>query len=667
MMEQYGGHQSFVGRKDNTRYIVIDDSELEVRHQYSSRGIIRSTCPLCRDGRQHSGDDSLSIFTSSGIGTCFHCMTGSTDPNGHQLRIILRSRLKPFIRSEKNCSIDIPQKVNTGELEKIHSQTVVNYLRGRGFGDLSVFDGLVYECSHYFADTGKDARALAFVYRLDGKIVNVQYKRLAPKHFSFAVGGAVIAFNQDVCRDNDEIFVTEGPLDALALIACGHKNVISVPNGAGTDIRKVFAPYAFTHYDHLKTIYVAGDSDDTGTKFRDALAAYFGEQRCRIVEWDYLNRDDTENFAAKDANECLQQAEKLRLAGCDISGKKAVDWCIANASGCSLTGVETARDYETVTDDWRRNGLPPSFGTGSFHGDRKMRFQEGRLMLLSGQPGTGKSTYAIWLSLSLAIVNGWNIAIWSPEKHPSAYMYKEIYEMLCGTEFRKIPQSMYEHAKQWTAKHIFNIRPKNSDVDSVLAAANSAVHSLNVKFLLLDPFNFFAKPKEYGLSDPDKISAMIQQIVENTRKENICTMLVAHPRKPSDVQAMQHQHSLYDVSGSADFYNKPDVGIWMERDDTNGITLIDVLKVRFDVLGENGTFAVWYNHGNHRYADCDNRGKSPDAPVWIKWKMTEGSIIPDESGISQQLPFISGEQPDGDNQQPDGDHPFGEEINNVPF
>ena len=63
--------------------------------------------------------------------------------------------------------------------------------------------------------------------------------------------------------------------------------------------------------------------------------------------------------------------------------------------------------------------------------------------------------------------------------------------------------------------------------------------------------------------------------------------------------------SLYDVNGSAAFYNKSDFGWVVERDYQEDVTRIHIEKVRFKHLGNNKEKAEFmYNRINGRYTPC---------------------------------------------------------------
>ena len=66
----------------------------------------------------------------------------------------------------------------------------------------------------------------------------------------------------------------------------------------------------------------------------------------------------------------------------------------------------------------------------------------------------------------------------------------------------------------------------------------------------------------------------------------------------------QHEvPDLYDINGSANFYNKCDYGLSVYRNFLNGNTELHVLKVKFIHLGTGGTATLKRNWKNGRYED----------------------------------------------------------------
>ena len=63
---------------------------------------------------------------------------------------------------------------------------------------------------------------------------------------------------------------------------------------------------------------------------------------------------------------------------------------------------------------------------------------------------------------------------------------------------------------------------------------------------------------------------------------------------------------MYDINGSADFYNKADYGIIVERDKEVGATRVYVDKVKFKHLGVGGMASFVYDPVSGRYLPVKN-------------------------------------------------------------
>jgi twinkle protein len=89
--------------------------------------------------------------------------------------------------------------------------------------------------------------------------------------------------------------------------------------------------------------------------------------------------------------------------------------------------------------------------------------------------------------------------------------------------------------------------------------------------------------------------------------------------------------TMYDISGSASFFNKADFGNAIERDRTRDITRVHVQKVKFRHLGQPGVASFRFSTHNSRFNPIVE-GKTPDLPDeepqwdnsnWLAQKMPE--------------------------------------------
>ena len=596
-------------------YLLVPRHDFDFRQIHGD--IARSTCPSCSGSREHPGDPSVRMNLKTGIGKCFHC--------GRQF--LIKEQVRHYL-----CQTT-PSKPENHKLPKadelnllvIHSDEVKAYLTGRGITDFDMLDRLkVMECVRY-AD-GYDQKAIAFPSYDGNVMVNVMYRMLGKKFLS-ETGCEAIPWNVDSVLGSDSVFITEGRMDALTLIQCGHPSTVSIHNGANFDIRS-FDRFRYSHFDPLKTIYIAADSDNIGLSMRQRLAVYFGESRCKIVEWVWPSGKEIET--AKDANECLMKG-----------GRDAVEYCIDHAEACSITGEVKAESQFEGLDDLRRNGLPPSetIRLGAF--DRHVKFQTSRLYIITGLPGTGKSTFADFLAVKLLRESRWKCSIFSPEKFPLKLHYMELAETILGRKLSggRLSDMEFDQCKDYMNKNIFHISAEgDTGISTILHTARQQILSYGVKLLVLDPFNYIDLGSDSGMTDTQKISKILITIVQFAREMDICVFLVAHPRKPAfDSHGKMIPITMFDIFGSSDFNNKCDVGIVLEREKEDNVLLVKVEKMRFDpMLGSGGIVPLHYDTASGRYG---NAVYDASQTKYLKFEISSDTWLPGLGGEEQELGF----------------------------
>lgn len=125
---------------------------------------------------------------------------------------------------------------------------------------------------------------------------------------------------------------------------------------------------------------------------------------------------------------------------------------------------------------------------------------------------------------------------------------------------------------------------------------------------------------------------------------DMLVILVAHPRKMSKIGSHYEVPTLYDISGSAHFFNKTDYGLSIYRllnETKSGFSntvQIHVQKVKFKHLGQCGMIEMNYNYENGRFEDANKDCKFWDKKDWIVIHTNE--TLPEfNKTISDDLPF----------------------------
>ena len=550
----------------------------------------RQTCPSCRDTRSNKTDKSLSINWKLCTAYCYHCdakfFFGKTDKSDKEETA---TRKKEETKEYKK-----PGRLAN---EKAPGEEVLKWFESRGIpADVVVEEGIT-QAARVFSQKGVVEKCMLFPYYEEDRLVNRKYRTVKAKHFMLEAGAKLIPWRINEIEDTPECIITEGEMDALSFIVAGYNNVISVPNGAQKNLTYL-DDYIETHFENKTRIYIASDTDAKGLELRAELVRRFGEEKCRIV---------TYGEECKDANELLLQ-----------SGAEALRHAIAEAQEVPLEGIFTAEDVKDELLALFENGLQQGAVLHMGELDRLLSVEVGRLMVVTGIPGDGKSEFLDEMAIRLWRYYDWRCAWFSPENFPVTLHHPKLIEKLIGKRFIKTMMSRMEldAAVEYLSRNFFDILPEEDyQVDTILEKAETLVRRKGIRVFILDPYNCLEHQIPTGQSETQYISEFLEKLRSFAKRKQVLVILAAHPTKMKrDPLTKQFPvPTMYDISGSAAFFNKADFGIAIERDRNKEVTRIHVQKVKFRHLGQPGIASFMYNYHNGRFVPIVE-GKTPDIP-----------------------------------------------------
>lgn len=217
---------------------------------------------------------------------------------------------------------------------------------------------------------------------------------------------------------------------------------------------------------------------------------------------------------------------------------------------------------------------------------------------------SGKSEFIDEICEHLNIIHDWRVAYFSPENAPLAYHASKLIEKLTGKKFckEKLPNNEYKQVKEHIQNNFFFIAPhEDFKIDTILERAKFLVRRKGIKVLVIDPYNRLEN--EMGNRNESLyISSVLDKLTTFAQINDVLVILMAHPTKMQrGKDGVQEIPTLYDISGSANFYNKADFGIIVHRDRQNELVEVRVQKVKFRHLGEPGVAKFKYNINNGRF------------------------------------------------------------------
>lgn len=546
-------------------------------------GKIKTYCPQCHQTRRDKRDKSLSVDLDKGVWHCHYCGWGGSIH--HKEEWEKEAEREQWKRTHTPMRHAKPEyKLPTHRpTQTVYTEKLLKWFAGRGISQATLQAMKITEGQEWMPQKNAPFNTVQFNYYLNGTLVNTKF-RTGDKCFKLVSGAQLIPYNIDAILGCKECVITEGEMDALSFIECGRKDVISVPNGANANL-EYLDDFIDDYFEDKETIYIASDTDTKGVLLRDELMRRFGAERCRVLEY---------GEGCKDANEHLQKY-----------GKESLLQCIANAPETKLDGVFTVSDFEESLDALFENGMQKGVVIGHGNFDRLCSFETKRLCVVTGIPGSGKSEFIDEIAERLNIRYGWRFAFFSPENAPLAYHASKLIEKFTGKHFdsKHLSYPEYRQVKRHIETNFFFISPKDDyRLGTILEKGKSLVRRKGIKCLVIDPFNRLDDESE-GQNETKYISKLLDRLTNFAQRNDVLVVLMAHPTKqPRNKDGVIEAPTLYDISGSANFYNKADFGIVVHRNRIDNTVDVHVQKVKFRHLGECGTALFKYNLNNGRYS-----------------------------------------------------------------
>jgi twinkle protein len=555
-----------------------------------SAGQAYTLCPQCSHTRKKSKDKCLGVNIDMRIWHCNHCAwAGSLK----QDKIEQKKYEKPVWKNNTTLS-----------------ENVVKWFEGRGIRQKTLIDMKISEGMEWMPQIQKESNTIQFNYFRGSELINIKYRDGA-KNFKLHKNAELMFYNENSLSDITDAYLVEGEIDCLSMVESGYNNTLSVPNGASQGNNNIgYLDYVIDRFNGVK-IHLAFDNDLPGRKLREDFAERFGKERC-----DYIQFKD-----CKDANECLQ---KYGIQG-------IIESC-SNPIKFPLEGTFTISDIDNEIEDMYINGLDMGVSTNIPEFD--LRIVKGYLTVITGIPSHGKSDWLDNVCIHLRRYNDWKGAFYSPENRPTQLHFSKLARKLIGKHWdgqSRINDLEKNQVKKYLDKYFWFLKPeKDFSLKSILAQIRTLQQRHGLDFFVIDAWN---KLEHIGNADTNYIGKCLDEISVFCEVNNLHCFLVAHPTKMLKNDDGTYQvPTLYNISGSSNFYNKADNGLCIYRDFKEKQTFVYRQKIKFDHWGTEGLSAYSYDLDSKRYYKGN-----PDNSNWITKPTVQTEIA--ESAMQPNIYF----------------------------
>lgn len=430
-----------------------------------------------------------------------------------------------------------------------------------------------------------------------GAIVNEKY-RGPGKKFWQRNGGRRTFWNADALDDpaletgQMSLVITEGELDALTAIECGFPLAVSVPDGAPAvadgenpgDLQPIVDESAgkfeflWNNRERLKRVkrfILAVDNDRPGQRLAAELVRRLSASRCLFVEYPE---------GCKDLND----------VACRY-GPERITAILNAAKPYPVRGLYRLSDYPERAD-------LSVFSTGWWTLDRHLKLFTGEFMVVTGIPSHGKSTWVLNLLCNIAAQHGWRSVIFSPEMPTVPHLRGKLRRIRGGANPDVF---LNEHFRFIDADPTGDV-DEDFDLDWIIDKATDAVLRDGIRCLVIDPWNEVEHARRRDESMTDYIGRSIRSLKRFARLYDVAVIVIAHPTKEVGKDGKSRPVTLYDIEGSAHWFNKCDHGVVIDRPNSYvDETVVRIAKVRFDETGEKGEVRMAFDREGCRYQALD--------------------------------------------------------------
>lgn len=558
------------------KFIKWDDIDLKGKRS----GILKTVCPECSHTRTKKNDPCLYVNINSGVAKCFNCEAlGFSEDNKQKVE------KKPFKQLSQDITIQ-------------YSENLLKWLQSRRISEKTARALYVTEGKYYQPFHKKEVNNIVFNYYKYEKLVNKKF-RSADKKFTQIAGAEVIFYNLNSCIGAEEVIICEGEFDVLAMVECGIKNCISVPNGANNN-----DDYWINSEEILKDVkrfIIATDNDEKGLKLMEEIAHRLGKWRCKYILWKIKEGD-----SKADCN------SNLIDFGADF-----VRELVSNPLSFKVEGVLITEDLQDELLELYDNGLPKTIKPLQKRWDdvnKTFSLMMGQLVTVTGIPSHGKSSVIDDYVISLVQDLGMKASWFSPEHNPKGIHQMTFAKKVIGCEFwgeNRMSREQVKDYVQWGKEKLYITAQEQSTPtwDWLFEKMESQIFQFGVQIFVIDAFN------KVVLNNKTKngIDEVLTKLTSFCTRHNVIIFLIAHPTKMTKRDDGSYEiPDLYSVSGSSDFRNQTHCGvtIYREFEEINefghivklGRTIWITTKVKFEFQGTiNATTDLMYCKKNSRF------------------------------------------------------------------
>ncbi len=400
-----------------------------------------------------------------------------------------------------------------------NSDIVSGWLRSRG-----IENGTIRKFGIEAIDTGHGWAAVFPHKDLKGELVNCSYRMIEEKKIWQEKGCAPTLFGWHTIGqkefDGGNLLICEGHIDALTWWQAGVP-VLSLPAGSGM----TWIEQDWDLLDLFENIYLSMDEDEAGEKHMGEIVRRLGSWRCLKVK-----------LPRKDANDVWRECPdpKQVLIGAMFEAKPLKPEKVVSLYDIRQEIDEVITPRQKLERVVKHRHLTVS--------DGGLLFRFGSVSVWTGYPGAGKTTLLSWVA-SMDVMRGEKVFLASLEMKGEVTAATFV-KQLTGEERPDGPR--IEEALGQIKDSAFLFREMGgSDCWELLDAMEYCCHRYGCTVFIIDNL-MMIKSKSMDERFEWQVK-WLSKLIEFSRRNEVHTHLVAHPRKVDE----EEPPKMFDILGAS--------------------------------------------------------------------------------------------------------------------
>jgi len=317
--------------------------------------------------------------------------------------------------------------------------------------------------------------------------------------------------------------------------------------------------------------------------------------------------------------------DRMRQAAQQLASEapyaETIDSTIADLTATVPAGAPV--DPEVVQADFYQRLAGETvvrFRSGVQDLDKHLSLPRGMLTIITGLPGSGKSTFLDWLVWRAIDHDDCRPVFFSPEQGPPGrHLIGLVHTAVGHDPVGSERHAEVEQARIWWQDRTSWIADERDNTASAVLAVARARAARGANLLVIDPYNNMAADQRFDRQDL-YIQDLLRKVKRFARETNMAVVIVAHPRSVPTVggtDAVFRIPTAGDISGGQEWWNHADIiaTVWRNQSgeqpdvygDTNEVKVV-VQKVRdAGRIGRLGMTRLYFDPAARRYGAYPNQ------------------------------------------------------------